>query len=750
MSESRYTNPDALHFHTKGLPGKISIAPTKPLLTQRDLALAYSPGVAAPCLEISDDPLNSYKYTARGNFVAVISNGTAVLGLGNLGALASKPVMEGKSVLFKRFADIDSVDLEVETEDAEEFINCVKHLSPSWGGINLEDIKAPECFIIEKRLKEEMSVPVFHDDQHGTAIVTAAALINACKLTDRKLEDLKLVVLGAGSAGIACLELVKSMGVKNALLVDRTGVIYKGRKESMNEWKEKHAADTEDRTLEDAMRNADAFYGLAGKGAVNKEMVASMAKNPIVFAMANPDPEITPEEVAEIRDDAIVATGRSDYPNQVNNVLGFPYIFRGALDVSATAINEEMKVAAANAIAELARQPVPQEVAAANKRDDMEFGPKYIIPSPFDPRLISTVPVAVAKAAIDSGVASTPIQDWDEYERTLAARLNPTANTLSLISKKLRDNPKTVIFAEGEEDITIRAAVQWDESSFGKAILVGREDKINEKIEKLGLSDRIKNVEIKNAYIDEIGQEHIDYVYDKLQRKGYLERDCIREIKNDRNVYASVLLAKGEGDLLITGLTRSYSSCLKSLMRIIGPKENERVFGVTIAVSKDNRTVFISDTAVNIRPDSSQLAQIAESTAQLARKIGEKPAVGFLSFSNFGDPVHEGTAVIRDAMKILEKKKVDFEFEGDMTPDVALNDSLRAAYPFAKSSAKTNCLIMPSLEAANISGKIIKELGGGTLIGPVLSGFSKNAQIVPMGSNVSDILNIAAIASVEE
>jgi malate dehydrogenase (oxaloacetate-decarboxylating)(NADP+) len=500
MSEDRYSNPEALRFHEKGLPGKISIAPTKPLLTQRDLALAYSPGVAAPCLEIADDPLNALKYTAKGNFVAVISNGTAVLGLGNLGALASKPVMEGKSVLFKRFADIDSVDVEVDTENVDEFVNSVKYLGPSWGGINLEDIKAPDCFLIEDRLKKEMDIPVFHDDQHGTAIVTAAALINACELAGKKLSDIKLVVLGAGSAGIACLELVKSMGVKNALLVDRTGVIYKGRKESMNEWKEKHAADTEDRTLEDAMKGADAFYGLAGKGAVTKEMIADMAKNPIVFAMANPDPEITPAEVAEVRDDAIMATGRSDYPNQVNNVLGFPYIFRGALDVSATTINEEMKIAAANAIAELARKPVPHEVAAAYKRDDLEFGPNYIIPSPFDPRLISTIPVAVAKAAIDSGVAKKKIDDFDEYQRTLAARLNPTANVLSLIYKELRDNPKTVIFAEGEEEITIRAAMQWRENGYGKAILVGREDKISERLKALGLHNRIGDgIEIKKC-----------------------------------------------------------------------------------------------------------------------------------------------------------------------------------------------------------------------------------------------------------
>ncbi|MDX1950038.1 MAG: NADP-dependent malic enzyme [Rickettsiales bacterium] len=748
MTEQRYTNPEALKFHETGKPGKVALAPTKPLLTQRDLALAYSPGVAAPVHEIADDPANAYKYTAKGNYVAVVSNGTAILGLGDLGALASKPVMEGKSVLFKRFADIDSVDVEVDTTDPEAFINCVRYLGPSWGGINLEDIKAPDCFIIENKLKELMDIPVFHDDQHGTAIVTAAALINAAHLTGRKLSDMKLVVLGAGSAGIACLELVKRMGLKQALLVDREGVIYKGRTKGMNEWKEKHAIETTDRTLEDAMTNADAFYGLAGKGAVTKEMVKSMAKNPIIFAMANPDPEITPAEVAEVRGDAIMATGRSDYPNQVNNVLGFPYIFRGALDVQASTINEEMKVAAAEALAELAREAVPLEVIAAVKRTDMEFGPNYIIPSAFDPRLISTIPVAVAKAAIKTGVARKKITDWEGYKRELAGRLNPTANVLSLIYKKLRNNPKTVIFAEGEEEVTIRAAMQWVESGYGKVILVGREEKIEEQAKKLG-AKKLKDVKVVNAYKNEVSEKYVDFLYKKLARKGYLKRDCNREIRNDRNVFASVLLAKGEGDILITGLTRSYSSCLKTLMQVIGAKKGERVFGTTIAVGANNKTIFISDTAVHVNPDAEQLAQIAIATAELAKKMGEEPRAALLSYSNFGNPNHEKSKTIKDALKILEGKKVKFEFDGDLTPDVALNDELLKLYP-TNLKASANCLIMPSLEAANISGKMLRELGGGTLIGPVLHGFDKPAQIVPMNASVSDILNIAAIASVEE
>ena len=718
--ETRYSNPEALKFHETGLPGKVSILPTKALLTQRDLALAYSPGVAAPVYEIADNPDNAYKYTAKGNFVAVITNGTAILGLGDLGALASKPVMEGKSVLFKRFADIDSVDVEVDTKDPEQFINAVRYLGPSWGGINLEDIKAPECFDIEARLKELMDIPVFHDDQHGTAIVTAAALINACKLTNRKFEDLKLVVLGAGSAGIACLKLVKSMGVKNALLVDRAGVIYKGRNDSsMNKWKEEMAIETTDRTLEDAMTGADAFYGLSGKGAVKPEHIKLMAKNPIIFAMANPDPEITPPEAAKIRPDAIIATGRSDYPNQVNNVLGFPYIFRGALDVHAKTINEEMKQAAARALAELAREPVPHEVLTAYKKDKIEFGPEYIIPSPFDPRLISTIPVAVAKAAIDSGVARKKITDWDAYKIQLEARLNPTANTLSLINKKLRGQPKTVIFAEGEEEKAVRAAAQWKESGYGNAVLIGDESKIKA---------HLKNFHHEN-------DEGIKVI--SAGKSG------------DRTAFASEILMKGEGDILITGLTTSYSEALKTLMKSVGPKKGERIFGVTIAVGKNNKTIFLSDTAVHIEPNAKQLAIITEETARVAEKLGQKPRAALVSFSNFGNPSYSKTPIIAEAIKILRDKKVKYEVDGDMMPDVALNKDLQKLHPQIKLSGAANVIIMPSLEAANISGKILREHGGGLLIGPILCGFAKPAQIVPNNCTVSEMLNIAAIASVE-
>ncbi len=748
MSE-RYTNQAALDFHKEGKPGKLAITATKPLVTQNDLALAYSPGVAAPCLEIADNPEAAYDYTAKGNMVAVISNGTAVLGLGDLGALASKPVMEGKSVLFKRFADIDSVDIEVDTTDIDAFVNAVKYLGPSWGGINLEDIKAPDCFEIEKRLKEEMDIPVFHDDQHGTAIITAAGLLNAAHLTGRKLEDIKLVVLGAGSAGIACLELVKSLGVKQALLLDRSGVIYKGRNEGMNPQKEAHAIETDDRTLEDAMRGADAFYGLAGKGAVTKEMIASMNKNPIVFAMANPDPEITPEEIAEVRDDAIVATGRSDYNNQVNNVLGFPYIFRGALDVHATTINEEMKIAAAQALAELAREPVPEEVIAAYGGKRKEFGPDYIIPVPFDPRLIHTVPVAVAKAAMDTGVARHPIKDFDAYVQSLAGRLNPTANTLSIIHEKLSKNPQRVVFAEGEEETSIRAAFQWRDNGFGEAILVGREAPIEAKIEALGIKDR-EGVHILNAAINQDNDRYINAMYEKLQRKGVLRRDCNRLVKNDRNIFASTVLACDDADMLVTGLTRSYNQCLKSVMSIIDTKEESRVFGMSLVIGSNGQTIFMADTSVQPDPSPVDIANMAKQCAHMARNMGQEPRVALLSFSNFGNPIHQKTQKIREAVSLLDQDQdVHFEYEGEISADVALNPELMALYPFSRLSGPANILIMPGLHTAHVSSKLLKELGGATIVGPVLMGLSQKAQIMPMNATVSDIINSLSLSVVE-
>lgn len=742
------TDQEALDYHSQGKPGKISILPTKPLMTQRDLSLGYSPGVAVPCIEINKDPAKAYDYTARGNFVAVVSNGTAVLGLGNLGALASKPVMEGKAILFKRFADIDCIDIEVDTRDVDEFVNCVKLLGPSWGGINLEDIAAPECFVIEQKLRELMDIPVFHDDQHGTAIIVAAGLINACHLTGRKMEDVKVVVLGAGSAGIACLELVKRMGVKheNALLIDREGVIYEGRTTGMNQWKSAHAVKTDKRTLADAMKGADMFMGLAGKDALSKEMVASMAKNPIIFAMANPDPEIRPEAVREVRDDAIIATGRSDYANQVNNVMGFPYIFRGALDCRASQINEDMKVAAAEAIAALAREEVPEEVSAAYGGRKMEFGPEYIIPAPFDPRLMTTVPVAVARAAMRTGVARKPIMDFTAYKKELAARRDPTANSMQQIFDKVRNNPQRLIFAEGEEEKTIRAAVQWRDNGYGTPILVGRLEKMRDLMKRMGVDE--KGLELVNAAVSEHVEEYIDYLYPRLQRQGFLYRDIARMVKNDRDIFAGCMLALGHGDCMITGITRNWHVSFDNVRRVIDAKEGEFLFGISMVVAQ-GKTFFFSDTAVNELPTPEQLAHITVKTAQKARRMGHEPRAALLSYSTFGNPMHEKSIRIRDAVKVLDDMKVDFEYDGEMAADVALNKELMSLYPFSRLTDTANILIMPALHSAHIASNLLQELSDGVAIGPILSGLSRPVQIMQMNATVSGILNMAAMAAME-
>lgn len=750
MSEQlRITDEEALAFHSEGKAGKVEINATKPLMTQRDLSLGYSPGVAVPCLRIQEDPNTAYDYTARGNFVAVISNGTAVLGLGNLGALASKPVMEGKAILFKRFADIDGIDIEVDTQDVDEFVNCVRLLGPTWGGINLEDIAAPDCFVIEQRLREAMDIPVFHDDQHGTAIITAAGMINAAHLTGRKFEDLKVVVLGAGSAGIACLELIKTMGVQqdNALLLDRQGVIYKGREGGMNQWKSAHAANTDKRTLEEAMEGADVFLGLASKDAITPEMVKSMAPNPIIFAMANPDPEIRPEVAKEVRPDAIIATGRSDYPNQVNNVMGFPYIFRGALDVRASQINEEMKIAAAQALAKLAREEVPDEVTAAYGRK-MKFGPDYIIPAPFDPRLITTIPAAVAKAAMDSGVARKPIENMQKYKQELQARRDPTANTMSLLFDKVKAQPQRMIFAEGEEEKVIRAAVQWRDNGYGEPILVGRVDRIEETMKLMGITDA-EGIRIANALVDdEHIEDYIEFLYTKLQRQGFLHRDIVRMVKNDRNIFASCMLACGQGDGMVTGLTRNYTRSLENVRMVIPPKKGEVVFGLSVLMSK-GRTMFIADTTVNEMPTSEQLADIAIATADKARQMGQEPRVALLSFSNFGNPMREKAQRIRDAVKILDERQVDFQYDGEMSPDVALNKELLALYPFCRLKEPANVLVMPALHSAAISSSLLHEMGDISEIGPILMGLEQPVQITPMGSTVSEIITQAALAAVD-
>jgi malate dehydrogenase (oxaloacetate-decarboxylating)(NADP+) len=741
------TDREALAFHAAGRPGKIEIIASKPMATQRDLSLAYSPGVAAPVKEIARDPDTAYDYTSRGNLVAVISNGTAILGLGNLGALASKPVMEGKAVLFKRFADVDAIDLEVGTEDVDEFVNCVRYLGPSFGGINLEDVKAPECFIIEQQLRELMDIPVFHDDQHGTAIITAAGFINALDLTGRDIKDVKVVVNGAGAASIACTELIKAMGLphNNVIMCDSKGVIYKGRKDGMNQWKSAHAVETDARTLEEAMKGTDVFIGLSAKDAVTQDMVASMADKPIIFAMANPDPEITPEAVYEVRPDAIVATGRSDYPNQVNNVLGFPYIFRGALDVRARTINDAMKIAAAEAIARLAREDVPDEVAAAYSGEHPKYGPKYIIPAPFDPRLISSIPPAVAKAAMDTGVARRPIIDMDAYQKELQARLNPTIATLQMVFDELRREPQRVVFAEGEEETVIRAALAFRNSGYGVPILIGDAQRIHHTMAELGLGSG-DDMEIYHGRSFHRRDEFVDFLYGRLQRRGHLYRDCLHLMNNDRNVLAASMVALGYADAMVTGVTRNYATALETILKVANPGEGHRVFGLTILVSR-NRTVFMADTAVNERPTAEQLVDIAIQSAATARRFGHEPKVAFLSYSNFGNPQLPTADVLRDAVKLLDKRQVDFEYDGEMNPAVALNMEVRKLYPFCRLSGPANVLIMPALHSAHISSKLVGELGGVRTIGPLLIGLEQSIQIAPMGSSASDLVNMAAIAA---
>ncbi|MEW9806356.1 NADP-dependent malic enzyme [Mesorhizobium sp. ZMM04-5] len=739
---------EALHFHAMGRPGKLEIVPTKPMATQRDLSLAYSPGVAVPVKAIADDPSKAFDYTTRGNMVAVISNGTAILGLGNLGALASKPVMEGKSVLFKRFADVDSIDLEVDTEDAEAFINCVRYLGPSFGGINLEDIKAPDCFIIEQKLRELMDIPVFHDDQHGTAIIAAAGLINALHLTGRDMKTAKLVCNGAGSAGIACIELIKSMGFspENIILCDTKGVVWQGRTEGMNQWKSAHAAKTDARSLADALDGADIVFGLSAKGAFTEDMIRSMAENPIIFAMANPDPEITPEEVAAIRADAIMATGRSDYPNQVNNVLGFPYIFRGALDVRATTINDAMKVAAAEALAELARQDVPDDVAAAYQGNRPKFGPQYIIPVPFDPRLISAIPMAVAKAAIESGVARKPIQDFDKYALELSARRDPIASTLSRIYDRVRRKPQRVVFAEGEEEQVMRAAASYAQQRLGTAILVGREEIVRENARAAGVDLDRPGIEIINARLSRRNGVYADFLYERLQRKGYLFRDAQRLINNDRNHFAACMVAQGDADAMVTGVTRNYSTALDDIRRVIDARPGHRVIGVSIALCR-GRTVIVADTAVHDMPNALEIADIAEETAGFARRMGYEPRVAMLAYSTFGHPAGERSERVQEAVKILDKRRVDFEYDGEMAADVALNPEVMKRYPFCRLSGPANVLVMPAFHSASISTKMLQELGGSTVIGPLLVGLNKPVQIVPLSAKDSDIVNMAAIAA---
>jgi malate dehydrogenase (oxaloacetate-decarboxylating)(NADP+) len=748
MTESniKYTEAEALDFHSQGRPGKIEIVASKPMATQRDLSLAYSPGVAVPVRAIADNPTCAYDYTAKGNLVAVISNGTAILGLGNLGALAAKPVMEGKAVLFKRFADVDAIDIEVATEDAKRFIDAVELLEPSFGGINLEDIAAPDCFIIEQTLRERMNIPVFHDDQHGTAIITAAGLINACLLTNRTFGDAKVVVNGAGAAAIACTELIKAMGVKgdNVIMCDRKGVIYKGRTD-LDQWKSAHAVDTGARTLSDALAGADVFLGLSAANVLTRDMVKKMADQPIIFAMANPDPEIWPPDAMEARPDAIIATGRSDFPNQVNNVLGFPFIFRGALDVRATAINEDMKIAAAEALAQLAREPVPEEVAAAYGGRNQSFGRDYIIPAPFDPRLMEVVASAVAEAAMESGVAQKAIADFDAYRQELRARLNPTVSVLSLAYEAAKAEPKRVLFAEGEEPNVLRAAIAFREAGYGTPVLVGREE-VYDLLKELGVDDP-QSYEVLNSRNSPLVGRAVDYIYGKHQRHGLLRREVERMVNQDRNYFAAAMLALGEADAMITGTTRPFSQSLRQVRQVIDDEKDAVPFGINLVVS-GIRTVLIADTAVTERPDSRQLAAIAMRSAGFARRMGMEPRIAFISYTTFGNPPGTHIEELRGAVKLLDEIHTDFEYEGEMGPDVALNFEMQQRYyPFSRLSGPANVLVMPGLQSASLSSKLLKKLGGESVLGPFVVGLELPVQIAPMTASASDLVTLAVLAA---
>jgi len=745
QKQKGFTTREALFYHETIRPGKIEIIASKPMATQRDLSLAYSPGVAAPVEAIAEDPSLAARYTARSNLVAVISNGTAILGLGNLGALASKPVMEGKAVLFKRFADVDSIDIELDTEDPEKFIEAVALMEPSFGGINLEDIAAPECFIIEQALRERMNIPVMHDDQHGTAIISAAGLINACHLTGRELKDVKMVVNGAGASALACTSLAKSLGIPhdNVIVCDRKGPIYLGR-EGVDQWKSAHAVETTARTLEEALEGADIFLGLSAAGALKPEWVAKMAEKPIIFAMANPTPEIMPDEAKAVRPDAIIATGRSDFPNQVNNVLGFPFIFRGALDVQATAINEEMKVAAAKAIAELARERVPEEVASAYGRNH-KFGVDYIIPAPFDPRLMEVVSSAVAKAAMDSGVAQFHIEDFDEYRHSLKSRLNPTTSALTRVYEECRANPKRMVFAEAEDEVVLRAAIQYRDFGYGTPILVGRTKAVVDKLHQLSVSDPGSFI-IENSAVSEHVPAMVDYLYKRLQRKGYTERDVARMVNQERNVFAALLVALGHGDAMITGLTRTFAQSAREVNRVLDPKPGAVPFGIHMMIGK-NHTTFLADTTINERPSAAELAHIAKETAAVARRMGHEPRVAFLSYSTFGNPSGQWLDNIRDAVALLDAEDPGFEYEGEMAPDVALNPTVMKLYPFSRLSGPANVLVMPGLQSANLSAKLLRELAGNATIGPMLIGMEKPVQIAPMTAIAPDVLTLAVLAA---
>jgi malate dehydrogenase (oxaloacetate-decarboxylating)(NADP+) len=741
---------DALDYHSTGRKGKIEVITTKPCATSRDLSLAYSPGVAEPCLEIEKDPSLAYEYTAKGNLVAVVSNGTAVLGLGDIGALAGKPVMEGKGVLFKRFADVDVFDIELNTKDSDEIIRTVKILEPTFGGINLEDIKGPECFYIEEKLKEIMNIPVFHDDQHGTAIISAAGMINAVEIVGKKIENCKIVVNGAGAAGIACANLAITMGIdkNNVILCDTKGVIYKGRTEGMNEYKERLAAETDARTLEDAMVGADIFFGVSAKGAVTAEMLKSMAKDPIVFAMANPDPEITPPEAKAVRDDVIIGTGRSDYNNQVNNVLCFPFLFRGALDVHASAINDEMKLAAVKALAELAKEDVPDSVRKAYGGVEIKFGREYLIPKPFDPRVLLHVAPAVAKAAMDSGVARRPIEDLDKYRERLEALQGRSKEMMRVLINKAKSNPKRVVFPEGDEDKILRAAAILIEEEIAVPILLGDVDQIRARAKELNLD--LNGVEIINPRNSEKFNEYAGRIFELRQRKGVTLAEAKRMLRNNRNYYAVMMVNEGDADTMLSGINAHYPDTIRPALEVIGKLDHlSKVHGMYMLVTKKD-VVFFADTTVAIEPSAEELAETAILTAQYARHFDIEPRVAMLSFSNFGSAEHPLTLKVKRATAMVKQLDPKLIVDGEIQANVALDPELiERQYPFSKLKGNANCFIFPDLQSGNIAYKLLHKLGGAETVGPILMGMKKPVHVLQRGDDVSEIVNMAAVAVVD-
>jgi malate dehydrogenase (oxaloacetate-decarboxylating)(NADP+) len=740
---------DSLEYHSTGRKGKIEVISTKPCQTAEDLSLAYSPGVAQPCLAIQENPEDAYKYTAKGNLVAVVSNGTAVLGLGNLGALAGKPVMEGKGILFKRFADIDVFDIELDTENPDEIIKACQLLEPTFGGINLEDIKAPECFYIEETLKKTMKIPVFHDDQHGTAIISSAALLNALHLVDKKMEDIRIVVNGAGASANSCAKLAIALGVKpnNMIMCDTKGVIYKGRVEGMNPYKELFAAETHFRTLEEAAAGADVLFGLSAKGAFTKEMVASMAPNPIIFAMANPDPEITPEDALAVRKDVMIATGRSDYPNQVNNVLGFPFIFRGALDCRASCINEEMKLAAVKALAQLAREEVPDSVCKAYGNQKFVFGPNYIIPKPFDPRVLLHVAPAIAQAAMDSGVARQPIEDMAKYIEHLESTQGKSKEIMRMIINKAKSDPKTIAFPEGDNEKILRAAKELVEEGIAKPILIGDKIKIEQKMAELNIELDVPIIEPADS---ELTEGYAEELYSLRQRKGLTQTESLRILRRkSRTHFGSMMVRMGDADALLGGIDTHYPETIRPALEVVGKQQGlSSVHGLYMMVFKKG-VYFLADTTVTIDPTAEELAETAILAAEKVRMLDIEPRVAMLSFSNFGSVVHPHARKVRRAVEIVKERAPDLIVEGEMQSDTAVVPDLLEGFTFSKLKNSANILIFPDLNSGNICYKLLHHLGGAEAIGPILMGMSKPIHVLQRGDSVSDIVNMAAIAVVD-